>query len=205
MSETLSEARQLLKAVRITLAIVGVLAVVAGVVILIWPERTAALMFGGIIGAYLVVAGLVYLGLGLFSKGKGGWARLGHLALGVLYIAAGVIVFVNLNTTAIVIAVFLSIVVGITWIFDGIVALSLIGDAPSKGWTRLYAFLSILGGIVLLLWPFLGESVFGGALVLWLIFGISLIILGVTQIARAITLGKVAKGGAAAIKEAVGE
>lgn len=193
MSEIKSEAGKLLSIARTTLLLVGVVAVIAGIVILVWPERTAALMFGGILAAYLIIAGIVYLGMGFFAKDSGGWARAGHFLLALVYIAAGVVIFLNLSTTTIVIAVFVSIVVGITWILDGIVALSLLGSAESKGWTLFYAALSVIGGVVLLLWPFLGEQVFGGALVLWMVFGITLIVLGVAQILRAVFLGKVAK------------
>ncbi len=203
MSETLSEARQLLKAVRITLAIVGVLALILGIAIIVWPGKVAAFVVG-LIAAYLILAGLVYVGLGLFSKEKGGWARVGHLVLGLLYIAGGVIIFVNIASSIAGLAIFVSVLVGISWIIDGIVALSLLKDAGSKIWTLIYAVLSILAGAALFLWPIFGEDATAGGEILWWIFGISLVILGIIQLVRAVTLGKLAKGDAAAIKEAIG-
>lgn len=90
----------------------------------------------------------------------------------------------NLGATTAYLAVFVAILVGIMWIIEGVVALSTLGDAPSKVWTTIFAILSIIAGIVLLFSPI------WGAVVLWWLIGISLIVLGILQIARAFTYGK---------------
>ena len=194
MSEIQSEARELLKAARITLAIAGVIALIVGIVILVWPVKTA-FFITGLVAAYLIVAGLVYLGLGIFSKEKSGWSRIGHIVLGLLYIAAGIAAFVNLPVATIALFVFLGVLVGVSWIVDGIVALSLLGDAASKAWTVFYAIISILGGIVVLFAPLYGE------LILWWILGVSLVLLGILQIIRSFTLGGTVKKIAAEVRE----
>lgn len=74
MSESLTEAKSLFTSIRITLAVSGVVALIAGIVLLAWPLKTAIIVTG-IIAAYLVIAGLVYVGLGIFSGKKGGWSR----------------------------------------------------------------------------------------------------------------------------------
>ena len=51
-------------------------------------------------------------------------------------------------------------------------------------WTVIFAIISIVAGIVLLTTPL------WGALVIWTVIGISLLILGVVQIVRAFTFGK---------------
>jgi uncharacterized membrane protein HdeD (DUF308 family) len=183
MSETLAEAKSLFKGIRIALAVAGVIALVAGAVLLIWPAKSA-LIVTGIIAAYLVVAGLVYIGLGIFSGKKGGWARVGHIVLGLLYIAAGVIAFVNLPAAAATLAFITVIFIGISWIVDGVVALSLLNQDGSKVWTILYAILSIVAGVIVLFSPLLA------AVALWWVLGISLVVLGIVQIVRAITLGR---------------
>ena len=141
----------------------------------------------GIFATYLVIAGLVYIGLGIFSKVKGGWARVGHIVLGLVYIVAGVIAFANLGVAAATLALVVVIFIGISWIVDGVVALSLLGQDGSRVWTLLYALLSIIAGIVVLFSPLYAAAV------LWLVLGISLVVLGIVQIVRAITLGKDAK------------
>lgn len=164
--------------IRTALGIGGVLSVIVGILILAWPAKTA-MVVAAIIAIYAIAAGLVYAGLGIFSKTKGGWARLGHIALGILFIVAGVIAFANLGATTVWLAAFIGILVGVMWIIEGVVSLSTLGDAPSKVWTIIFAIISIIAGIVLLFSPL------WGAVALWWLLGISLIILGIIQIVRA--------------------
>jgi uncharacterized membrane protein HdeD (DUF308 family) len=183
MSTETSLAKSAVTAVRTALGVGGLLAVVVGILILVWPAKTA-MVVTAIIAVYAIILGLVYAGLGLFSKTKGGWSRIGHIALGVLFIIAGIVAFLNLGATTAYLAVFVAILVGIMWIIEGVVALSTLGDAPSKVWTTVFAILSIIAGVVLLFSPI------WGAVVLWWLIGISLIVLGILQIARAFTYGK---------------
>jgi uncharacterized membrane protein HdeD (DUF308 family) len=88
----------------------------------VWPGKTA-MVVAAIIAIYAIAAGLVYAGLGIFAAGKGGWSRIGHVPLGVLFIIAG-IVATNLGATAAWLAAFLGILVGIMWIIEGVVSLS---------------------------------------------------------------------------------
>lgn len=181
---TASEAeKSAVNGIRTALGIGGVLAVIVGILILVWPGRTAAFVTA-IIAIYAIAAGLVYAGLGIFSKTKGGWARVGHIVLGILFIIAGVVALFNLAQTTAWLALFLGILVGIMWIVEGIVSLSTLGDASSKGWTIFFAILSIIAGIILLFSPLWGAAV------LWWLLGISLIVLGIINVVRAFTFGK---------------
>ena len=181
---TASEAeKSAVNGIRTALGIGGVLAVIVGILILVWPGRTAAFVTA-IIAIYAIAAGLVYAGLGIFAKAKGGWARVGHIVLGILFIIAGVVALFNLAQTTAWLALFLGILVGIMWIVEGIVSLSTLGDASSKGWTIFFAILSIVAGIILLFSPLWGAAV------LWWLLGISLIVLGIINIVRAFTFGK---------------
>lgn len=181
---TASEAeKSAVNGIRTALGIGGVLAVIVGILILVWPGRTAAFVTA-IIAIYAIAAGLVYAGLGIFSKTKGGWARVGHIVLGILFIIAGVVALFNLAQTTAWLALFLGILVGIMWIVEGIVSLSTLGDASSKAWTIFFAILSIIAGTILLFSPLWGAAV------LWWLLGISLIVLGIINVVRAFTFGK---------------
>ena len=68
------------------------------------------------------------------------------------------------------------------WIVEGIVALSTLGDAASKGWSIIFAIISIIAGIV----PALLRRSWGAA-VLWWLLGIALVVLGIINIVRAFT------------------
>ncbi|MFK4834360.1 HdeD family acid-resistance protein [Microbacterium sp. ZW T2_14] len=178
---TASEAeKSAVNGIRTALGVGGVLALIVGILILVWPGKTAAVVTV-IIAIYAIAAGLVYAGLGIFSKTKGGWARVGHIALGILFIIAGVVALFNIGQTTAWLALFLGILIGIMWIVEGIVALSTLGDAASKGWSIFFAILSIVAGIIVLFSPI------WGVIVLWWILGISLIVLGIINIVRAFT------------------
>lgn len=183
MAESLTEAKSLFKSIRIALAVSGAIALIAGIVLLVWPLKTAVLVTG-IIATYLVIAGLVYIGLGIFSGKKDGWARIGHIVLGLLYIVAGVVAFLNLTAATISLALITAIFLGVSWIVDGVVALTLLNKDGSKAWTIIYAILSIAAGVIVIFSPLLA------AVALWWVLGITLVVLGIIQIVRAITLGR---------------
>jgi len=165
--------------IRTALGIGGVISVIVGILILVWPGKTA-MVVAAIIAIYAIAGGLVYAGLGIFSKSKGGWSRVGHIALGVLFIIAGVLAFANLGATTAWLAIFIGILVGIMWIIEGIVSLSTLGDASSKGWTIFFAIISIIAGVILLFSPLYIAA-------LWWVLGIALVVLGIIQIVRAFT------------------
>lgn len=183
MSETLTDTKSLFKSIRVALAISGAIALIAGLVLLVWPGKTLVLVTA-IIASYLIIAGLVYLGLGIFSGKKGGWARAGHIILGLLYIAAGVIGFLNLQQTAATLALITVIFIGVSWIVDGIVSLTLLHKDGSRAWTIIYAIFSIVAGLIVIFSPMLA------AIALWWILGITLVVLGVIQLVRALMLGR---------------
>jgi uncharacterized membrane protein HdeD (DUF308 family) len=164
--------------VRTAFGVGGVLSILAGLLILWQPQGSAAFVTV-VIAIYAIVGGLVYAGLGIFSKAKGGWARLGHIVLGLIFIAGGVVALFNLQQATAWLAVFVGVLVGILWIVEGIVSLSTLGDAASKGWTIFFAIISIIAGLYLVITPLLG------AVVLWWLLGILLIVLGIIQIVRA--------------------
>lgn len=180
MSTEFSAEKSAVNGIRTALGIGGVLAVIAGILILIFPAGVAAVAVA-IIAIYAIAAGLVYAGLGIFSKTKGGWSRIGHIVLGVLFIIAGIVALANLASTTVWFAAFFGIFVGIAWIIEGIVSLSTLGAAASKGWTVIFAIISIIAGIVLLFSPLWGAAV------LIILLGISLIVLGLIQVVRAFT------------------
>jgi uncharacterized membrane protein HdeD (DUF308 family) len=183
MSETVSETKSLFRSIRVALAVSGVIALIAGIVLLVWPVKSAVIVTA-IFATYLIIAGLVYIGLGIFSGAKGGWSRVGHIVLGLVFILAGVIAYANLGAAAATLAFVVVIFIGISWIVDGVVSLSLLGRDGSRVWTLLYALLSIIAGVVVLFSPIIAGLAF------WLLLGISLVVLGIVQIVRAITLGK---------------
>ncbi|MRG58413.1 hypothetical protein GE115_00770 [Agromyces sp. CFH 90414] len=172
--------------VRTTLGISGAVSLIIGLFITFAPEKTAVAL-AWIFGLYFVIAGVAYLGLGIFSKGITGGARALDIILGVLFVIAGIVVLANPSESAVFLGIFLGVFVGILWIVEGVVALVQSGDAASKGWAIFFGILSLVAGLVLLFSPL------WGAVFLFWFAGIALIVLGIVQIVRAFTFGKGAK------------
>ncbi len=170
--------KTLVNGIRAALGMSGLVSVIVGVLILAWPAKTA-MVVAGIIAVYALIAGVVNIAVGIFSRKLGTWPRIGYLALGVVFLIAAVLSLTNLGTAAAALGFLLGVVVGVSWIVEGVVGLTMIGDAPSKVWTIVYAVITIVAGIVLLTSP-----VWGAAL-LFLLLGVSLVVLGLVQIVRA--------------------
>jgi uncharacterized membrane protein HdeD (DUF308 family) len=175
--------QSVLKSIRIALGVLGVVSLITGVLILIWPDHTA-MVVGAIIAGYAAIAGLVNLGIGVFSGKLGLWPRIGYLALGVVFLAAAGVAFANLGPFVMGLAAFFGIFIGITWIVEGVVSLFLLFDSSSKVWTALYAVISIIAGSTLLAAPLWGAEL------LWLVLGVSLVFTGVVQVVRAVQFAR---------------
>ena len=168
--------------IRTALGLSGLVAALVGVLILAWPAKTAAVV-AAIIAIYAAVAGLVNLAIGVFSRRLGTWPRIGYLLLGLVFLVFSGVAFGSLKATAATLGVLLAILVGIAWIMEGVVGLTMIGDARSKIWTIVYALVSVVAGIVML------TSPLWGATVLWMLMGLSLLVLGLIQAVRALRFG----------------
>ncbi|NLB47411.1 MAG: hypothetical protein GX814_06710 [Microbacteriaceae bacterium] len=175
-------AKRAINAVRITLGVGGLVALVVGLLILFNPvgSGVVAMQIVTVIFAiYFVIAGLVYIGSMVFSRDMSGWRRVGYALLGLLYLIAGIVAFGNINAFAAVLATFLAIFIGVVWVFEGVLAFTAVKQSPAKALTVIYGIVSIIAGIVLIFSPIFG------AVTLWIILGISLVVMGLVQIIRA--------------------
>ena len=168
-------------ALRVAIGVGGLIAFVVGILILVWPGKTA-MVVTAIVGVYLLLVGLGLVGSAFFGRTRTGWGRVGHLLLGVLYLVAGVLALADLAAATVSLAVFLGIIVGIMWVMEGAIALTTLRFTPSsRVWTVLFALLSIVAGVLMFLSPLWAAAT------LWWLLGIGLVVLGVVQIARAFT------------------
>lgn len=167
----------------------GIVAIIAGVAILIWPVKSAVAVTI-LVAIYTLIAGLVNIATGVFARSLGGWLRGGLIVLGALFLVAGVLAFANLEPTTVLLAAIVATMLGIAWIVDGVLALATLGAdrgaySPvkrSRGWTIAFAILSIVAGVLVILSPL------WAALWLWVFIGASLLAFGIVQIVRAATL-----------------
>jgi uncharacterized membrane protein HdeD (DUF308 family) len=181
------DARNLTKSaingIRVALGISGVAAVILGVVLLIWPVKTLA-VFAVFLGIYFVIAGIMRLAIGIFSKGTSGGMRALNIILGVLLVIAGIIALKNVTAAAVTIAIFAVAFIGIGWIIEGVMNIAESSRVPNTGWAITYGIISILAGIVVLFLP-ASSAVF-----IVIFAAIALIVLGIVGIVRAFTFGR---------------
>ncbi|GGD24578.1 hypothetical protein GCM10010915_00650 [Microbacterium faecale] len=180
--------RQSLRTITMTTSIVSL---IFGALMLIWPVKSAMIV-AILVAVYAIIGGLLHLAHGVLSQGTGRWTRVGFVALGLVFIAAGVLAFGSLGTTTLLLAVIVTTFIGAAWIIDGIVALFSLrlkdpvlprGDKAHKGWTIFYAVVGVVAGVAVVASPLFA------ALWLWLLFGASLIVLGIGGIIRAASIG----------------
>lgn len=174
--------KSLTNGIRMALGLSGFVAVLVGLLILVWPAKTAAVV-AAIIAIYAAIAGLINLAIGAFSGRLGARPRTSYLLLGIAFLVFSGVAFANLKAAAATLGVLLAILVGIAWIIEGAVGLTMIGDARSKAWSIVLAILSVAAGVVML------TSPLWGATVLWMMMGAALLILGLVQLGRAYRFG----------------
>ena len=74
---------------RVLFGVGGLVAIVLGLFVIFAPKTTAGVtltLVAALIGIYAIVTGIIYVGTAIFSRSIGGWARVGHIFLGVLYV-----------------------------------------------------------------------------------------------------------------------
>jgi uncharacterized membrane protein HdeD (DUF308 family) len=175
--------RGVINALRAAFGVLGVVALVLGVVLLFWPTKTVAAV-AIFLGIYFVIAGAIRLAVGIFSRGIPGADRTLDIFVGILLLVGGIFALRNVATSSVALLILIVTIIGIGWIIEGILSLVQARTAPSAGWAIVYGIISIIAGIYVLAAP--GVS----ALFLLTFSSIVLIILGVVGIVRAFTFGR---------------
>jgi uncharacterized membrane protein HdeD (DUF308 family) len=162
----------------------GILAVIVGIIALAWPSATVlALVI--LFAIYAFTASGVQV-MQAFSSAKG-WPVIGHLLLGLVDLAAGIIALAWPGPTALV----LVLVVGVWAIIAGLVEFSAAFAPGEPAGTRamliLGGLITIAFGVVLCARPGIG------AVTLALLFGLFSLIFGIWILAQGIELRRTGK------------
>ncbi|MFC9872409.1 HdeD family acid-resistance protein [Nocardia salmonicida] len=164
-----------------TILVTGLLAVVLGIIVLVWPGPSL-LVAGILFGIYMVVSGIFQL-IAAFTHLPSTSFRVLSFISGVLSLIIGVFCFRD-DLASIVL---LGLWIGISWLFRGVAvlfaALSESG-VPGRGWQIFYGIISALAGVVLIVWPISSLST-----LVWVV-GIFLIIIGVMEVITAFGVRK---------------
>jgi uncharacterized membrane protein HdeD (DUF308 family) len=169
---------------------IGMLAV--GILLLVWPKATLTVV-AILIGAALLVAGVLRLFDGILARGETGGMRAADIVIGLLAIIAGLYCLKHHALTIVVLA----LVVGVIWIIHGIsdlVVAATSGKVPGRGLKVATGLLSLAAGLVILFWPGISLILLLTVLGAWLLlYGLMLIFLAFQLRRDAKSLSRVAR------------
>ena len=170
-------------AIRGLYGIIGVAAIVLGVALLIWPGKTLGVAAVAL-GIYFVISGVIRIVSAIVTLGlPAGW-RILDILIGIMLSVGGVLMLKNAALSGQSLAVFITMVVGLGWMMEGVMALAESWRLPSSGWAVLYAIISIIAGLVVLVSPV------SSMLFLVIFCGCALIVMGVSSMVRAFKFGR---------------
>ncbi|MDN2450979.1 HdeD family acid-resistance protein [Leuconostoc sp. UCMA20149] len=160
----------------------GLISTIIGALIVFLPNRSARAA-AGMIGAALIVVGLIKLIAVFKSDVENGMARLGNLIVSIIYLVAGIFIFIDMQSAAISLILVVGILTGMTWLIEGFIQITIINQiSTNKTWSIISALISILGGLSLLFSPVLGG------LIVWTFFGMALLVIGIFKLIQYFTL-----------------
>lgn len=157
----------------------GVLTLILGVVILVWPGMSigvAAVLFG----VYLIVSGIAQL-MFAFALDVPGGERVLLFVSGALSLVLGVLAFRHLGEGYAILL--LAIWIGVSFIFQGVAETTLAvtyKELPGRGWHIFLGVLSVIAGMVVISWPF--DSI----VMLAIVTGVWLVVIGISAIVWAL-------------------
>ena len=174
----------MLKSTSTSMILLGVLAIIVGIIALAWPQVT-------VLALVIVFAVYAFIDAGLQAmrafSGRSAGPVVGHLLLGLVDLAAGVIALVWPGPTALV----LVLIIGIWAVAGGLVEIFAAFQAGETAGTRA---LFILGGLVSIAF---GVVLFArpnvGAVTLALLFGLFSLFYGITEIVMGAQLHRTGK------------
>ncbi|CEI28925.1 Hypothetical membrane protein [Propionibacterium freudenreichii] len=175
--------RRAITTVRASFALLGVLALGLGIALLAWPGKTITAL-AVILGAYLLVEGVIRIVMALVTPLIHAGSRLLSILFGVLFILGGVVMMRNPGLSGETLLVVVAIIIGVAWIMEGVLALLESGSAQSRGWAISFGIISLLAGIIVLVTPA------WSAVMLMVFTGASLVVMGIVSLVRAFTFGR---------------
>ena len=187
MSETEHPVSDVMHRIWISAILFGALAVILGVVMLVWPGPSI-LVAAALFGAYLVVSGVAMVILAFGLPAASGASRFLYFISGAVSVVLGILAFRHFGEGYAILLLAIWIAVG--FIFRGVSAVALAisyPGFPGRGWSIFFGIISAIAGVVVLAYPF--DSI----VTLALVVGIWLIILGVMEVISAFGIRSDAK------------
>jgi uncharacterized membrane protein HdeD (DUF308 family) len=166
----------------------GIVTLLAGILALSWPGRTVVVL-AVLFGVQLVVAGIFRFVAALATDDETGATRVLLALLGALSFIVGLYALRHILVTIATLALLL----GIFWIVNGAIEVFPAMShrrMPGRGWTIFMGLLSVVAGVVVLVYP--GISLVTLAVVL----GVWLLVFGMMEVGLAFRLRSIGQGAA---------
>jgi uncharacterized membrane protein HdeD (DUF308 family) len=166
----------------------GVLSLILGGLILVWPGRTvlvAAIVFG----IYLLVSGIAQV-IFAFSLHVSAGSRILLFISGAASLILAVLAFRHFGTDPLIAILLLAIWIGVGFIFRGVATtISAISDPtlPGRAWSIFVGVISLLAGIVVL------ASPFASIVTLAIVVGVWFVVIGVFEIVSSFGIRKASR------------
>jgi uncharacterized membrane protein HdeD (DUF308 family) len=167
----------------------GLASIALGVIALAWPGATLRVV-GVLFGIYLLVTGVFELA-SAFGTHVPRHLRVLHFITGAASILLGLICFRGPLESTLLLALW----IGFSWLLRGTTETAAAASAPAmagRGWHVAFGIIAALAGIVMIIMPFASIAT------LTLVVGVMAIVLGLTEVVRAIRtrveIGKLAAG-----------
>ncbi|MFG2859127.1 HdeD family acid-resistance protein [Streptomyces sioyaensis] len=157
----------------------GLATTALGVIALVWPDATLRVL-GVLFGVYLLATGVFELA-GAFGTHVPRHLRVLHFLTGAFSILLGLICFRGALESILLLALW----IGFSWLLRGTTetaAAASAQDMPARGWHVAFGIISALAGIVLIVSPFASIAA------LLLVVGIMAIVVGLTEVVRALMM-----------------
>ncbi|MEV5956078.1 HdeD family acid-resistance protein [Streptomyces sp. NPDC051987] len=155
----------------------GVATIALGVVALVWPGATLRVV-GVLFGVYLLVTGVFELAAA-FGAHVPGHLRVLHFVTGALSVLLGLLCFRGTLESILLLALW----IGFSWLLRGTLetaAAASAPDMPARGWHVAFGVIGALAGIVMIVMPFASIAT------LTLVVGVMAIVVGLTEVVRAV-------------------
>ena len=174
----------------------GVLTLGLGAVVLIWPGDSIVVA-SAVFGVYLLVAGIAQA-IAAFAVDMSTATRILYFISGALSVVLGYFAFRDFNNGAAV--WMMAIWIGVGFIFQGVTATALAIDVPAlpaRGWYIFVGILTVIAGVVTLVWPISSIAV------LAIVAGFFFIDTATTEIVGALSARRTVKKGERRIEESL--
>ena len=132
----------------VLLGAVGMVAL--GIALLVWPSASLTVV-AILIGAAVLVSGLVRLYEGFTARAESGGMRAGYVVIGLIAVLAGIYLLRH-HTLSLFLVAF---VTGVFFIAQGIsdLGVAISGTVPNRGLRAVLGLFSLAAGLVMVIWP----------------------------------------------------